>query len=93
MAPSTCRQWEDVRRQNCLVIQKSAAHEISTLRVSLLSAVVTHRVPITNDLSFDVQSREKTGILNGDTDPPQCMCAKALPKFLDELVTLRKKFS
>ena len=30
-----------------------------------------------------------------DTDPdtvPQCLCALALPKFLAELVTLRKKF-
>ena len=33
---------------------------------------------------------------NGDTDPdtvPQCLYAHALPKFLDELVALRKKLS
>ena len=75
------------------MIQKSAAREIPDLRV--LAAVVTHKVRITNDLSFDVQSREKKGCLNGDTDPntvPQCLCAEALPKFLDELVTSRKKF-
>ena len=90
--------WEkiggDVRRQKCLVIQKSAAHEIPNLRVSPLAAAVTHKVRIINDLSFDVQSREKKGGLNGDTDPdivPQCLCAESLPKFLDELVTLRKK--
>ena len=41
-----------------------------------------------------MQSREKKGGLNGDTDLDtvlQCLCAEALPKFLDELVTLRKK--
>ena len=57
--------------------------------------MVTHKVRIINDLSFDVESREKKGGLNRDTDPdtvPQCLCAEALPKFLDELVTLRKKF-
>ena len=32
---------EDVRRQKCLVIQKSAVHEIPNLRVSPLAAVVT----------------------------------------------------
>ena len=45
-------------------------------------------------MSFDAQSREKRGF-NEDTDPdtvPQCLCALALPKFLDELVSLRKKF-
>ena len=42
-----------------------------------------------------MQSRDNKGGLNGDTDPdtvPQCLCAEALPKFLDKLVTLRKKF-
>ena len=56
---------------------------------------MTHKVRIINDLWFDVQSREKKGGLNGDTAPdtvPQCLCAEALPKFLDELVVLRKKF-
>ena len=77
------------------MIQKSAAHDIHNLRGSLLAAVVTHKVRIINDLSFDVQSRENKGGLNGNTNPdtvPQCLCAEALPKFLDELVTLRKKF-
>ena len=58
-------------------------------------AVVTHKVRLIKDLSLDVQSREKKGGLNGDTDPdtvPQCLCAEALPCFLDELVTLRNKF-
>ena len=42
-----------------------------------------------------MQSLEKKGGLNGDTyldTVPQCLCAEALPKFLDELVTSRKKF-
>ena len=72
------------------MIQKSAAHEITNHRVSALAAVVTHKVWMINDLSFHVQSREKQGGLDGDTDPdtvPQCLCAEALPKFLDELVT------
>ena len=37
---------EDVRRQKCLVIEKSAAHEIHKLRVPPLGAVVTHKVRI-----------------------------------------------
>ena len=84
---------EDVRRQKCLVILKSAAHEIPNLRVSPLASIVTHKIRITNGLSFDEQSREKKGGLNRDTDPdtvPQRLCALALPTFLDELVTLRK---
>ena len=40
---------EEVRRHKCLVIQKSAAHEIPNLRVSPLAAVVTHKVRIIND--------------------------------------------
>ena len=86
---------EDVRGQKSLDIQKSAAQETPKLRVSLVAAVVTHRVRIINDLSFDEQSRGKKGGLNGATDPdnvPQCLCAHALPKFFYELVTLRKKF-
>ena len=86
---------EGVRRQKCVVIQKSAAHEIPNLRVSPLAAVVAYKVRIIYDLSFDEQRRRKKGGLNGDTDPatvPQCLCAHALRKFLDELVALRKKF-
>ena len=84
-----------IRRQKCLVILKSAARAIPNLSVSPLAAVVTHKVGIINDLSFDEQIREKKGGLNRDTEPdtvPQCLCALALPKFLAELVTLRKKF-
>ena len=57
---------------------KSAAHEIPNVRVSPMAAVVTPKFRIINDLSFDVQSREKKGGIYGDTDPdavPQCLCA------------------
>ena len=67
----------------------------SPISVSPLAAVGTHNVRIIYDLSFDVQSREKKGGLNEDTDPdivPKCLCDEALPKFLDDLVTLRNKF-
>ena len=50
---------EDVRRQKCLVIQKSAANEIPNLRVSPLGAVVTHKVRIIKDFTFETQSKRK----------------------------------
>ena len=53
-----------------LIEQNPAAHEIPITRVSPLAAVVTHKVTITNDISFDVQSRENRGGLKGDIDPP-----------------------
>ena len=73
-------------------IQKSAAHEIPNLSISPLAAVVPHTVRIINGIPFDVQSKKKKGGLNGETDPdtvPQYLCAEALSKVLDELVTLR----
>ena len=75
------------------MIPKSAAQDIPNLRVSPLVAVVTHKVRIINDISFDVQNREDKEGLIGGTEPhtvPQCLCAEALHKFPDELVTLRK---
>ena len=91
--------WEklgdDVRREKCLVIRKAAAHEIPNLRVSPLATVVTHKVRVINDLSFEVANRAKKGGANGDTDPdavPRCLCAEALPKFLAEIVRLRQKY-
>ena len=77
------------------MIRKEAAHEIPGLRVSPLGAVVTHKVRIINDFSFEAQSEGAKGGLNADTDPdtvPQCLRAEALPKFLTELVSLRKKY-
>ena len=77
-----------------IVMQKSAAHEIPNLRVSPLGAVVTHKVRIINDFSFEPRRREKKGGLNADTDAdsvPQCLRAEARPKFISELVSLRQK--
>ena len=84
---------EDVRREKCFRIL--TAHEIPNLRVSPFATVVTHKVRIINDWSFDAQSREQKGGLNKYADPdtvPQCLCALALPKLLNELVSRRKKF-
>ena len=50
---------EDVRRQKCLVIQKSAAHEIQNLRVSPLGLVVAHKVRIINDVFSKRREKEK----------------------------------
>ena len=75
---------------------KSAAHETSNLTVSPFAAVVKHKVRIINDLSFDAQGRKKKGGFNKDTDPdtvPKCLGDLAPPKLLDELVSLRKKFT
>ena len=66
---------KDVRRQKCLEIQKSSAHEIPNLGLPPLAAVVTHKVRMINDFSFAEQRREKKGGLNRDTDPdmvPPC---------------------
>ena len=64
--------------------------------MSPLKAVVTHTVQIKNYFSFEPQrEREKRG-LKTDADPDtvtQCLCAEALPKFLTELVSLRRKYS
>ena len=63
--------------------------------MSPLAPVVTHKTRIITDLLLDEKRRGKKGGLNGDTGHdtiPQCLCAHALPKFLDELVALRMKF-
>ena len=77
------------------MIRKDAAHEIPGLHVPHLGAVVNHNVRITNDFSFEARSTGTKGGLDADTDPdaaPQFLCAEALPKFLTELVNLRKKY-
>ena len=56
---------EDVRREKCLVIKKSAAHKIPNVRVLPLGAVVTHKVRVINDLSFDLFNRAKKGGVQG----------------------------
>ena len=54
------------------------------------------RSPCNKSTFFNVQSIEKRGGLNENTDihaVPQCLGAEALSKFLDKLVTLRKNFT
>ena len=89
--------WEklsdDFRREQFLTTKRSATQEIPNLRVSPLGVVVTHKVRIINEFSFEAQTRKNKGGLNADTDTdsvPQCLCAEALPKLLAELVSLRK---
>ena len=54
--------------EKCLVIKKTAAHEIPNVRVLPLGAVVTHKVRVINHLSFDLFNRAKKGGLNAETD-------------------------
>ena len=55
-------------REKCLVIGKTAAHEIPNVRVLPLGAVVTHKVRVINDLSFDLFNRAKKGGLKAEKD-------------------------
>ena len=80
--------WEkrskDVRRNRVLVFKnRESAAALKGLRVAPLGAVVTHKVRIINDYSFDVDAaRGEKGGLNKDTqteDVPKCLCADALP--------------
>ena len=78
-----------------LLIHKSAAHKITNSRASPLAAVVTHKVRMINGIFSMCRAKRCRRDLNGDTDPdivPQCLYVEALLEFLDELVTLRKKF-
>ena len=63
--------------------------------MSSLATAITHKVRVINDLSFDVGNRGMKIGANADTDHgavPRWLCAKALPKFLKEIVRLRKSF-
>ena len=84
---------EDVRRQTCLVILKSAAHEIPNLEVSPSATVVTHTVRTIDNSWFDAQSMKTKGGLNENTDPDtvrQSLSALPLPRLPVKLVSLRK---
>ena len=72
--------------------RKAAAHEIPNVRVLPLGAVVTHKVRVINELSFDLFNRTKTRGLSEKTDVnsvPPSLCAEVLPEFLTELASLR----
>ena len=76
--------------------RKAAAHEIPDVRVLPLGAVVTHKVRVINDLSFDLFNRTKKGGLNAETDVSSVspsLCAEVLPEFLTELASLRAENS
>ena len=87
---------EDVRRNRCLVFTREAAEKIVGLRVAPLGAVVTHKVRIINDCSFDPSTvRGEKGGLNRDTiseEVPPCLCGEALPPLLNVLTDLRIRF-
>ena len=92
---------EGIRRQKCLEILKSVAHEIPNLTVSLLADVVTHKIWIEYMIFRSTNRSERTKEVEAETLTPipspnayvQCLFAEALPNFLDERVTLRKEFS
>ena len=57
---------------------------------------MTHKVRKTNVFFGGCAEQREQRVLNGGIDPdtvPKSLCAEALPKFLDELVTLRKNFA
>ena len=95
---STVREklCEDVRRNRCLVFTREAVEKIVGLRVAPLGAVVTHKVKIINDYSFDpTTARGEKGGLNHDTvseKVPPCLCGEALPALLNVLTDLRIRF-
>ena len=87
---------EDVRRNRCLVFTREAAEKIVGLRVAPLGAVVTHKVRIINDYSFDPSTArgEKAG-LNRDMiseEVPPCLCGEAPPALLNVLTDLQIRF-
>ena len=88
--------FHDVRRNRCLVMNRANAAEVEGVRVAPLATVVTNKVRVINDFSFDPRTaRGVQGGLNRDTltdEVPQCLCGKALPKFLAEITRLRVKY-
>ena len=87
---------EDVRRNRCLVFTRKAAAKIVGLRVAPLRAVVTHKVRVINDHSFDPSTAKgEKGGLNRDTvseEVPPYLCGEALPTLLNVLIDLRMRF-
>ena len=78
---------EDVRRNRCLVFTREAAEKLVGLRGAPLGAVVTHKVRVINDYSFDLSTaRGGKGGLNRDMvseEVPPCLCGKALLALLN----------
>ena len=88
--------YEHVRRNCVLVFNTEFAAALKGLRVAPLGAVVTHKVKIINDCSFDVDAaRGEKGGLNRDArteDVPKCLCGNILPSLLNALTDLRLRF-
>ena len=88
--------FDDVRRNRCLVMNRANAAEVEGVCVAPLAAVVTNKVRMINDVSFEHRTaRGVKGGLNRDTvtdDVPQCSCGKTLPQFLAEITSLRVKY-
>ena len=87
---------EDIRRNRCLVFTREAVAKIAGLRVAPLVALITHKVIIFNDYSFDPSTaRGEKGDPNRDTvreEVPPCLYAEALPTLLNMLTDLRIRF-
>ena len=87
------KSCQDVRRNRYLAFTRKAAAKIVGLRVASLGAVVTHKVRIINDYSFDPSTaRGEKGGLNRDTvseEVPPCLRGEILPTLLNVLTDLR----
>ena len=87
---------DDLRRNSYLVFKRRVAAELKDVRVVPLGAVVTSKVRIIHDFSFDPNTARGTKCgFNLDTltqDIPRCLCGEALPKLLAEIVRLRIEY-
>ena len=95
--PAICEKLgEVVRRDMCLAMRKSFRKKKPYPEGVAPRAVVTHKVRIINDLSFEMRHRNKKGGLSRDTDLDSvspCLCARQpFQTFLTEIVSLRQKY-
>ena len=78
------------------MFDRESAASLKGLRVAPLGAVVTHKVRIINDYSFEAgAARGENGGLNRDTlteKVPKCLCGDALSALLKALRDLRIRF-
>ena len=92
MDPVWEKLFENVRPNCVLVFDRESAASLKGLRVAPLGAVVTHKVRIINDYSFEAGAARRKGGLNRDTlteEVPKCLCGDALPALLKALTDLR----
>ena len=96
MDPVWEKLFENVRPNCVLVFDRESAASLKGLRVAPLGAVVTHKVRIINDYSFEAgAARGENGGLNRDTlteKVPKCLCGDALSALLKALRDLRIRF-